>query len=243
MLSEFSQRLLSTAVALPVSAVLLRSTPGKLLLLLLVVARSAFEFQRCVLLRPSLSPSEQTRRQGWVRLHTLLSAVPALCAYAWGGLPALCGGTALCCLTVMLLTVLERRTGPVVLEAVQELAIGVLGQVYVGMLLGHAVLLHELACDWGTSTIAWVITCTILGDNGGYLVGKMIGTTRVTPAISPNKSLEGFFGAIALSALASAGFCIVFRAMGHPLVSGYPSNRVCSARRTDWSNGHLWGSV
>lgn len=209
--SELSQRLLSTAIALPLAVVLLRSTPGKLLLLLLVVARSSFEFHRCVL-----------KRQHWVSLYTLLSVVPALSAYALGGLPALCGAASLCVLLVLVLTVVERRAGPVSVEAVHEVSLGILGLVYIGVLLGHAVLVHELACDWGTSTLAWVITCTLLGDNGGYLMGKLVGKTKVTPAISPNKSLEGFIGAIGLSVLASVGFCALFKEMGHPIVLRSP---------------------
>jgi phosphatidate cytidylyltransferase len=51
----------------------------------------------------------------------------------------------------------------------------------------------------------YLIAVTKFSDMGAYLVGSAIGRHQMVPHISPKKTWEGFFGALALSLLASVG--------------------------------------
>lgn len=42
----------------------------------------------------------------------------------------------------------------------------------------------------------FTLVCSALFDSGAYLVGSLIGTHKIAPSISPNKTLEGFFGGL-----------------------------------------------
>jgi phosphatidate cytidylyltransferase len=152
-------------------------------------------------------------------VHVFASIIPPFAAYAFGGLVALTAGQTLVIIGILVLEIIQGViAGHVSKEFMQEIAMGVFGHVYIDLLLGHAVLVHELVCDSGTSVLAWVITCTLVGDNGGYLFGKIAGRRKFVQAISPNKSLEGFIGALGLSAFSSRMFFLLFQRMGHPLL-------------------------
>ncbi len=62
--------------------------------------------------------------------------------------------------------------------------------------------------------LAWliaVILCTWLSDTFAYLVGRKIGKHKLSPVVSPNKSKEGFAGALVAAAATGA---ILFWALG-----------------------------
>jgi phosphatidate cytidylyltransferase len=52
--------------------------------------------------------------------------------------------------------------------------------------------------------VLWLIVVTKFSDMGAYLTGSLIGKHPLVPHISPKKTWEGFFGALAFSA---AGGC------------------------------------
>ncbi len=51
-------------------------------------------------------------------------------------------------------------------------------------------------------------------DIGAYFVGKALGKVKLCPSISPNKSMEGFLGGLALGVVVSAGFWVNMLGMG-----------------------------
>jgi phosphatidate cytidylyltransferase len=70
-----------------------------------------------------------------------------------------------------------------------SIAATLLGVVWVGLALAHAVLLRDL--DHGDGLIVDVLLATFLGDTGAYFGGRMWGTTPLAPRISPAKTVEG----------------------------------------------------
>jgi phosphatidate cytidylyltransferase len=71
----------------------------------------------------------------------------------------------------------------------EGMAITLLGTFWVGMAVAHAVLLREF--DHGDGIVVDVLVGTFLGDTGAYLGGRWFGTRRLSPRISPNKTVEG----------------------------------------------------
>lgn len=81
---------------------------------------------------------------------------------------------------------------------IANLATGIFALVYVGVLMCFAV---QLRFFWGIAGLAtWVIVVK-MGDTGAYTVGRLIGRHKMAPAISPGKTIEGAFGAVAFSCL------------------------------------------
>lgn len=68
--------------------------------------------------------------------------------------------------------------------------------------------------DQSPLLFAYVICLVVFADSGAYFVGKSVGRTKMSPLISPNKTLEGLFGGLVSSALFAAVFSILFDVPG-----------------------------
>ena len=75
----------------------------------------------------------------------------------------------------------------------------VLGPVYVGFLLAHALMLRELdsSADSGRDWLLYAVLVTFATDTGSFLTGMAIGRHPMAPSISPNKTWEGAIGGFA----------------------------------------------
>ena len=67
----------------------------------------------------------------------------------------------------------------------------VLGIVWIGLPMAHAVLLRELP-DHGAVLLVDVLVATIASDTAAYAGGRTFGRHPLSAAISPNKTIEGF---------------------------------------------------
>jgi phosphatidate cytidylyltransferase len=78
------------------------------------------------------------------------------------------------------------------------MSITTLGVVWVGMAIAHAILLRET--PHGDGIIVDILVGTFIGDSAAYLGGRSFGTRKLSPRISPNKTVEGlvigFVGAV-----------------------------------------------
>ena len=91
-------------------------------------------------------------------------------------------------------------------SALTSIAVTVFGALYVGMGIASLVAsrgLHESGVDrFGFNLVLAVMLGTFAGDSFAYFGGRLVGKHRLAPAISPNKTVEGFvigliFGAAA----------------------------------------------
>lgn len=71
-----------------------------------------------------------------------------------------------------------------------SLAITVFGVAWMGTAFAHAVLLRDLP-DHGAALLVDVLVATFVGDTAAYAGGRLFGSRKITPRISPNKTLEG----------------------------------------------------
>src|ERR1051325_9174462 len=83
-------------------------------------------------------------------------------------------------------------------EALPSSAIAVLATLYVGMLGGSLVRLHNDFAD-GWKLIFFLLLVVWLGDAGAYYVGKQFGRHKMSPRISPKKTIEGGIGGACVS--------------------------------------------
>ena len=74
-----------------------------------------------------------------------------------------------------------------------SIAMTILGVAWMGIGFSHAVLLRDLPLHGGALLID-VLVATFIGDTAAYAAGRLFGSRKITPRISPNKTLEGAIG-------------------------------------------------
>ena len=71
-----------------------------------------------------------------------------------------------------------------------SIGVTLLGIVWIGIPLVHAVLLRDLP-DHGAGLLVDVLVGTFVADTAAYATGRMFGSHKIAPTISPNKTIEG----------------------------------------------------
>jgi phosphatidate cytidylyltransferase len=84
---------------------------------------------------------------------------------------------------------------------VVAMGVTVLGTLWIGLPLVHAVLLRELP-DHGAALLIDVLVGTFATDTGAYATGRMFGAHRIAPDLSPNKTIEGLVGGFLIGTMA-----------------------------------------
>lgn len=79
---------------------------------------------------------------------------------------------------------------------------GMAGPPYAALLIAIALLKRDQGAD-GPGYVMMTLMFAWLADTGGYFAGRFLGKHKLYPAVSPNKTWEGFFGAIAGALLAA----------------------------------------
>jgi len=74
-----------------------------------------------------------------------------------------------------------------------SISVTLLGIVWIGIPLVHAVLLRDLP-NHGAGLLVDVLVGTFVADTAAYATGRMFGSHKIAPTISPNKTIEGLVG-------------------------------------------------
>jgi phosphatidate cytidylyltransferase len=82
-----------------------------------------------------------------------------------------------------------------------SMGITLLGVIWIGIPLVHAVLLRDLP-DHGAALLVNVLIGTFATDTGAYATGRMFGSHKIAPSLSPNKTLEGLVGGFLIGTMA-----------------------------------------
>lgn len=77
--------------------------------------------------------------------------------------------------------------------ATVSLSFTALGVVWIGLGLGHLVLVRGVP-EYGREALLAVLLTVFATDTCAYVVGKLVGRRKMAPALSPGKSWEGFLG-------------------------------------------------
>ncbi len=98
---------------------------------------------------------------------------------------------------------------------IAAIAITLFGLMYVPWLLNFIQKINFFPHVEGKFFLIYFVLVTKFSDTGAYAVGSLIGRHKMIPRISPNKTWEGFGGAIFLSTAASLVFTHFFGARMH----------------------------
>jgi phosphatidate cytidylyltransferase len=77
--------------------------------------------------------------------------------------------------------------------ATVSMGVTLLAVVWIGVPLAHAVFLRELP-HHGAALLIDVLVGTFVTDTAAYATGRMFGSHKITPNLSPNKTIEGLVG-------------------------------------------------
>jgi phosphatidate cytidylyltransferase len=81
-----------------------------------------------------------------------------------------------------------------------SIGVTLLGIVWIGIPLVHAVLLRDLP-DHGAGLLVDVLVGTFVADTAAYATGRMFGAHKIAPNLSPNKTIEGLIGGFVIGTM------------------------------------------
>lgn len=218
-MSNFWQRILTAAIAVPILYfIFLIGGLIYLAFFLVLIIVGQTEYQK-------LLESRNISYEKWTGI--ILSSLLAVSAYIGFVYFAL-----FLTFSVVLVLALELRKlseGNTVMRAGATL----LGILYLGWLLSHAILLRNIdeagniktfalqyqgLSDPGFFLIFFTVACTFLNDTGAYFTGLKLGKHKLAPSISPGKTVEGTIGGIVTCIITGL---IVNYGFGSPLNSDW----------------------
>ncbi len=103
---------------------------------------------------------------------------------------------------LMILTFFWSLGGELGAHLVGRMALTGFGVIWVAMGFAYVLLIREL--NHGMELTILLFACTMVNDTFAYFVGRAIGSHKMAPRISPNKSVEGAIGGIIGSVVAAA---------------------------------------
>lgn len=114
-----------------------------------------------------------------------------------------------------------------------NVALAVFPMAYVGLLIGFFAALrtfHDNA--WGMTALLSLVVVVKVSDSGAYFTGRLIGKRKMSPRISPGKTVEG--GAGAMVSAAAAGWLVM--SVLAPWLTGQPADGA-------WWRGAVYGLI
>ena len=112
-------------------------------------------------------------------------------------------------------------------EALGWLATTLFGLAYIAALFSYLFYIRTANADprQGAWLVFYLIWVTKLGDVGAYAIGNLIGRHTLLARISPKKTVEGFFGALVFSMVASL---VAQPLLGAQQIFGQPPTAILS---------------
>ncbi len=160
------------------------------------------------------SIATKNQRQSRILQQVAATTLPPL-GYLWAGWPGLFGGLLLAASLLLALAVwsIEMETHQPEIERVLPPLL--LPLIYPGLFTTTLVLVANQPL--GAVALAWLLAVTVASDTGAYYAGRHFGGEKLSPRVSPSKTLSGAAGG-AIAGLSAA--VLVNLLLGAPLGIG-----------------------
>ncbi len=152
-----------------------------LLLILLVATISLHEFYDMV----CGQEARMLRLAGVV-----VGLLPIIAVYS-GDLRHILGTLVLCVIGFFVISLLHNRP---TIHIINTMGKRILGTLYISLFTSHFLLIRELS--FGKEWVLFVLAAIFAGDTGAYYAGRAFGRHKLTPSISPHKTIEGAIGGL-----------------------------------------------
>jgi phosphatidate cytidylyltransferase len=117
---------------------------------------------------------------------------------------------------------------------IANVALAIFPMAYIGLLISFFAALRLFHDNgWGMTAILSLVIVVKVSDSGAYFTGRLIGRHKMSPKISPGKTIEGGIGALVAAAL--SGALVLFYLA--PWLTGQ------SAAGDAWIRGALYGVI
>ena len=138
-------------------------------------------------------------------IYSCLLAV-AVCVWSWLGLPRQLGMlSVLLYLCAMFCEMLAAHTT----LKFRSVCVAIFAAAVIPYLLGALIRVRTMAN--GQYFILTVFLLTMVPDSAAYFVGKALGKHKLSPIISPNKTVEGAIGGVAATIAAMLLYCLILQ--------------------------------
>jgi len=197
------------AVPLLIVAILYSSPLIFSLIITLLIAAGVFEYNSMIF----------KGKYYWEKTEGLiLSFLIPLSAYM-GGLPLMFATVTFSFIIVFMLFLLRAKDG---LTEFASLPRVVFGFMYIPLLISYII---PLRCsENGITWVFFVIVAAFAGDSSAFYAGKSLGKTKLIPAISAGKTVEGAIGSIVGTILVCLLFKVLFfhgLSIVHTIILGF----------------------
>ena len=175
-----------------------------LILFLLIILLAQYEFLKL------LENKGYSVQKGLVLLSSVFLPVAAYYGFIYAN-----GIFIIIVFASLLIHFLQKRFEDIIVKV----GVTVFGITYISLFLSYSILLRNMGTnsniqiitenvqgtnDMGFFLVIFVVTCTFLNDTGAYYIGKWMGKRKLSPEISPGKTVEGTFGGI-ITAIITGG--------------------------------------
>lgn len=99
---------------------------------------------------------------------------------------------------------------------INSIALNLLNLIYVGWTLVHILLIRNLSEGFLLLLLLFIIIWAT--DTGAYFTGRLLGKNKLSPQISPNKTIEGALGGLVSSILCAVIFVSFYKVISVPAV-------------------------
>ena len=182
------------AVPLLIVAILYSSPLIFSLIITLLIAAGVFEYNSMIFKGKYL----------WEKTEGLVLAFLIPLSAYMGGLQLMFATVTFSFIMVFLLFLLRAKDG---LADLASLARVVFGFMYIPLLISYIILLR--CSENGIAWVFFVIVAAFAGDTSAFYAGRSLGKTKLIPAISAGKTVEGAIGSIVGTILV----CLLFKAL------------------------------
>ena len=86
--------------------------------------------------------------------------------------------------------------------------------IYAGLIFGCLALTRKVTGDAGSYWVVVILAIIWGSDTGAYFAGRFLGKHKLSPKVSPNKTIEGAMGGLITSVLFTFGFNFLFTKVG-----------------------------
>jgi phosphatidate cytidylyltransferase len=105
------------------------------------------------------------------------------------------------------MAIIQFKYDKMIFESAQKQILGVL---YVPLLLSYLILVRDGTGGEGTRWIFFLLCVVFAGDIGALYAGTFLGKHKLSPAVSPKKTIEGSLGGICANVVVGACFKMFF---------------------------------
>jgi phosphatidate cytidylyltransferase len=204
------KRILTSLIAFPMLSLLIwkASVPGFSVFIAAVALLALYEYGRIVFFdRPAVVFSP-------IAIWGAVIGLLIIGAAHFNSFPLIWGLLVVNFMGAAILSMPAYKTGAGIMDVVEKQIQGVL---YVPVSLAFIVLIrHD---PHGVAWIFFLLFMVFAGDVGAFYAGKIFGRRKLSPAISPNKTLEGSIGGLLLCAVVGYAFARLFLPhLAHPVI-------------------------